>query len=184
MTPPLPKIAGVPAWAAGLAVAGAAGAAAAARGEYDGAGCGLLLVVALGLFLAIGSWRSRYLTVAMLAAAWAFAALTLAAAGFELKHWLTWQSRLGRDADELARMIAASERLAEDCRDCPPAGEGSDPAAFAAETRVEREGLLARGREIVLRHRRGFFWALALAEAYAAAAVFLKRWHRAQSTSP
>jgi len=181
--PPLPRIAGIPAWCVGLAVAGAAGAAVVVRGRQDVPGCGLLLVMLLGLFLALGSWRNRYLTVAMLAATWAFAAVSLAASGYELNSWLKWQRNLSREPEELARLLAGIDRIAQRCRDCPPTGQGRDfdPVALAAEMRTDSEKLIASARANVLRHRRGFFWTLPLSAAFLASAAFLKRWHRTQA---
>src|SRR5690349_3715123 len=84
---PSPRVGPLPVWGIGLAVVVAGTAALLVRNRNDLVSTGLGLVVLQGLLLWLGTLRVRYLTLAMLAASWVFAATVAMASAFELHSW-------------------------------------------------------------------------------------------------
>jgi hypothetical protein len=184
---PSPRVGPLPVWGIGLAVAVAGMAALLFRNRNDLVSTGLELVALQGLLLWLGTCRVRYLTLAMLAASWIFAATVATASAFALHSWIRASGRLAAEPAALAAAIVEYEDLARRCARCSVIREDGTKLAVEtaiAEVRADSQKIRSLLQSQITSSRRAFAICATFAALFVAVALVLQRWYRAWRIQP
>jgi hypothetical protein len=157
------------------------------RNRNDLVSTGLEIVALQGLLLWLGTCRVRYLTLAMLAASWIFAATVATASAFELHSWIRASGRLAAEPAALAAAIVEYENLARRCARCSVmSNDGRKLAVEAAidEVRADSQKIRSLLQSQITSSRRAFAVCTIFTALFVGVALVLQKWYRAWRIQP